>query len=228
MPPYEAPTLACRRSMPRWSSSATRIRAWSNALMVGNGSPGRGPRRAMAAAEEIDADDPVAVRVERTARADRLLPPTRRLRLQAEDVAAGRNAAERGHDRRTAGTGDAIGNLHARQFSAREERQRAGQRQLGLLPLVGSWNGERCISRGHWTEWTPRAAGLRLRQASRPHWRPTRGCHSPHPRDSRPGAALRQLICRRTRGPRGVGTFPGGLGPGVAPASKGQSLSRSR
>jgi len=29
-------------------------------------------------------------------------------------------------------------------------------------------------------------------------------------------------------GPRGVGTFPGRLGPAVAPASKGHSLSRSR
>ena len=77
---------------------------WSNALTVGKASPMQRAGGVAAAAEEVDAEHPVAVRVERAARADALVPPTGPLAGKPEHVPAGRDAAEDGDDRRPAPT----------------------------------------------------------------------------------------------------------------------------
>ena len=91
------------------------------------GLAGRRARRVVAAAEEVDAEDPVAVRVERTARADALLPPTGPLAGKPEHVPARRDATEDGDDRRAAPPGESIGDAHVVQAAAEVQREGAGQ-----------------------------------------------------------------------------------------------------
>ena len=81
-------------------------------------------RRAVAAAEEIEPEHPESIGVERLAGSRDLVPPARHAVANLEDVAAGRNATEYGHDRSTCGAGDPIRDFDARQLAAEVQRER--------------------------------------------------------------------------------------------------------
>ena len=162
--------------------SATSTRAWSKALTEGKVAPSAGTRRAVAAAEEIDAEHAEAIRVERTAGARRrpaTSPAPSGSRLNTSRPAEmPPSAATTGAPRAPASRYAMSTGLEA---PAEMQVEAAGQRMHGVPPLIGGRQRRMDRLAGIGRSSTPRAAGLRLRQASRLLASAARGCRSPHP-----------------------------------------------
>ena len=234
--PARVPASPCRRRRRRRSPAGARCRggpaapparrAWSKALTDGKVAPTAGPvvrwlppRKSMPSTRKRS-------RVERAAGAHDLAAtspaaPGRRLKT-SRPAEMPPSATTTG---RAADAGEAVGDLDRLEPpaemqldgrpAARTPRRATRRRPARRKDRIRA-SGNR----------TPRAAGLRLRQASRLLASAARGCGSPHPRHATGQPCGNSSV--GAPGPPWSWHRFGRLGPAVAPASKGQSLSRSR
>jgi len=113
------------RASPRWSSSRHKASAWSKAGQGGGFGAGFRTGGFTRPAEEIDAENAAACRVERMSGAHHLVPPARARLSGIEDAPMGGNTAERCHDRQARIADQPPGQPRHGQLAAMMQRKRS-------------------------------------------------------------------------------------------------------